>query len=108
MKSPLPYTILHYAMESGRIPFREWMAQQSEQNQASVFARIDRLAMGLLGDSKAIGDGVFELRFKNGTRVYFGFDAGRVVIILCGGAKGGQQSDIRFAKKYWKNYEERK
>ncbi len=39
--------------------------------------------------------------------MYFGREGKSVVILLCGGDKGSQDSDIRQAKKYWKDYETR-
>lgn len=43
---------------------------------ARVRARLDRVATGNFGDSKSVGDGVFELRFTVGAgiRVYYGLD----------------------------------
>jgi hypothetical protein len=44
-----------------------------------------------------------ELRlfFGRGYRVYFGEDAGNIVVILFGGDKSSQDSDIENAKAYW-------
>jgi putative addiction module killer protein len=39
--------------------------------------------------------------------VYFGEDAGNIVIILCGGDKASQSRDIETAKDYWKEYKSR-
>ncbi len=54
----------------------------------------------------AIGEGLSELRlfFGLGYRVYFGEDAGNIVVILCGGDKSSQDSDIENAKAYWQEY----
>ncbi len=54
---------------------------------------------------KSLGDGVWEIKIphKHGAmRVYFGRTNG--IIILLGGGKSSQKSDIRQAKKYWRNY----
>ncbi len=53
-----------------------------------------------------IGEGLSELRlfFEPGYRVYFGEDAGNIVVILCGGDKSSQGSDIENAKAYWQKY----
>jgi putative addiction module killer protein len=74
-----------------------------------VRGRIARVQNGLLGDCKSVGAGVFELRIKTGPgfRVYFGIDNGRVVILLCAGDKSSQPFDIKLARKYWKDWEER-
>jgi putative addiction module killer protein len=44
------------------------------------------------------------LFFGAGYRVYFGEDAGNIVVILCGGDKSSQNQDIENAKAYWQEY----
>lgn len=77
------------------------------KSRAIIRARIERLRLGILGDCKSVGDGVFELRvqFGPGFRVYFGQDGQRVVVLLCGGDKGSQKKDIAKAKLLWGEYE---
>ena len=73
---------------------------------ARVLARLARVRQGNLGDCKAVGEGVSELRvdFGPGYRVYFG-QKGRIwVVLLCGGDKRTQECDIRLAKQYWQEY----
>jgi len=72
--------------------------------------RLDRLRIGLLGDHKAIGEGVQELRIPEGKgyRVYYGFEEDEIILLLCGGSKGTQQKDIKLAKAYWKRFREEK
>ena len=103
-------TILHYRTVGGRFPYREWVESISDRKaRTAVLARVDRLAFGAFGDWKIAGEGVFELRVHLGPdyRVYFGREGKTVVILLCGGDKGSQGSDIKQAKKYWKDYETR-
>lgn len=76
---------------------------------ARVFARLERVKLGLLGDCKAVGDGVSELRidFGPGYRVYFGQDGATLVILLAGGSKATQRKDIAAAKRRWREYRSR-
>ena len=66
---------------------------------ARVLARIERLAAGNAGDVKPVGEGVSELRidYGPGYRVYFTKRGRGVVILLAGGDKSTQASDIKAA-----------
>jgi putative addiction module killer protein len=68
--------------------------------------RMSRLALGNFGDSKSMGDEVFELRlaFGPGFRIYYGLDGKRIVALLCGGNKRSQAAYIGAAKAHWKEY----
>ncbi len=69
-----PREIRIFETENGKEPFVEWVNSLSVQHRARVFARLDRLEHGNLGDHRSVGDEVFELRFHFGPgyRVYFG------------------------------------
>lgn len=82
--------------------FDDWLKRLGDARAKGIIAaRIVRLGKGLLGDVKAVGNGVSELRidYGPGYRVYFTKRGGRVVILLCGGDKKSQPSDIRKAQK---------
>lgn len=103
-------TVLHYLTQSGACPFQEWLGSVIDQaTRATVAARINRVRVGAFGDWKSVGDGVFELRVDRGPgyRIYFGRKGRTVVILLTGGEKRSQASDIRKAKEYWRDYEAR-
>lgn len=103
-------TVLHYQTAQGRRPFQEWVdSVKGKAVKAAVAARINRVRTGTLGDWKAVGEGVFELRIDLGPgyRIYFGRDGKAVVILFTGGEKRSQDADIKMAKGYWKDYENR-
>ena len=64
-------------------------------------ARILRLEDGNLGDVKAVGEGVSEMRidYGPGYRVYFVQTGMTAILLLCGGDKRKQARDIAKAKK---------
>ena len=105
---PLDVRILQLA--TGREPFTEWRKELDLAVQVAVSRRIERLSTGNLGDHKPLGGGVFELRLDTGPgiRVYFGKDGRRIIILLAGGDKSTQARDIVNARRYWKEYEQRK
>lgn len=89
--------------ENNRAYFSEWLEGLDRVVRARVRTRIDRVARGNMGDTKSVGDGVFELRldFGPGYRVYFGREGHEVIILLLGGNKDSQARDIQRAKELW-------
>jgi putative addiction module killer protein len=81
--------------------FTAWLDDLADATvRGVVVARIKRLERGLLGDVEPVGDGVSELRIHVGAgwRVYFTQRGGQLVVLLAGGSKRNQRSDIRRAK----------
>ena len=105
-----PKEIRRYITPDGRNPFAEWLSSLRNLNAVvKIEQRLDRVRLGNLGNSKSVGEGVCELKidFGPGYRVYFGQFGSTIVLVLCGGDKSSQEQDIRKAKEYWKEYEER-
>ena len=75
------------------------------QAKARVLVRIERLASGNAGDVKPVGEGISEMRidYGPGYRVYFTKRGNEVIILLAGGDKGSQASDIRTALRLARN-----
>jgi putative addiction module killer protein len=102
--------IRHYATASGEDVFQGWFdTLRDRQAQARIQARIDRLERGLFGDAEPCGESVWELRIDwgPGYRVYYARAGERVILLLCGGDKRKQQADIKRAKGYWHDYQQR-
>jgi putative addiction module killer protein len=88
--------------------FTRWFENLKDRRaKARIQARIDRMEMGNFGDVGPVGEGVSELRIFHGPgyRVYF-IQTTFVVVLLCGGDKDSQQSDIAKAKDLAKQLEE--
>lgn len=68
------------------------------------------MASGNFGDVKPVGDGVWEARvdWGPGYRVYYAQAGKQLVLLLIGGDKRKQQSDIKLAHEYWKDWQLRR
>ena len=82
--------------------FMKWLTGLRDQKAiARIQIRIDRLALGNPGDVRPVGSGISEMRidYGPGYRVYFSQPGSDIVILLCGGDKTTQKSDIENAKR---------
>ena len=89
--------------------YRRWERKlRDSRAKALIAARIFRLANGLTGDVKPVGQGISELRIHHGPgcRVYFKQRGNELVILLCGGDKSTQQNDIDTAQRLAAEWEE--
>lgn len=80
----------------------------SPKNRAQVDARLLRIQeFGHFGDARYLGDGLAELRWQNGRRVYFSKiedPPGKAVLLILGGTKHGQDKDISKARVLLRRY----
>jgi putative addiction module killer protein len=86
--------------------FAQWLDDLNDlRARARVQVRIERLAAGLPGDVKPVGEGVSEMRidYGPGYRVYFTRRGRDVVILLAGGDKRTQVGDIKTALRLARN-----
>jgi putative addiction module killer protein len=76
---------------------------------ARIEVRLRQIQVGNMGDSKPVGEGVTELRIHVGAgyRVYCGQHGQDWVILLCGGDKSSQSTDIAKAKALWGDWKRR-
>ena len=99
-----------YQRADQRVPVSEWLSElRDSRARAQIEIRLRRVCSGNLGDTKPVGEGVSELRIDmgGGYRVYFGKHGQALVILLCGGNKNSQPSDIALAKTYWTDWKRR-
>ena len=85
--------------------FEDWLKSLLDRRaKAIIVSRIDKVSRGLLGDVKALGDGLSELRidYGPGYRLYCKQMGNLMIFLLCGGDKRTQQRDIENAKKLMK------
>jgi putative addiction module killer protein len=82
--------------------FKVWREHiRDRRARIAIARRIERVQDGNFGDHESVGGGVSELRVHVGAgyRVYFTIRENELVILLAGGDKKSQQTDIKHAKK---------
>lgn len=86
--------------------YAQWLDGLSDTRaRARIQVRVERLAAGNTGDVKPVGEGVSELRidYGPGYRVYFIKRGSKLVILLAGGDKSTQVTDIKIALRLARN-----
>jgi len=81
--------------------FARWLDSLRDlRGRARILARLERLAGGNPGDVQPVGEGVSEMRIDTGPgyRVYFLRRGMKLIILLAGGDKSTQGSDIHKAR----------
>ena len=112
------FTVEYYENDDGSYPVEEFILAQNDKMKAKLFHLLELLE--LKGNdlrepySKALGDGLFEIRAKAGsdiTRVLYFFVVGKKVILTNGFVKKTQTTppeEIHLAKMRRNNYFTRK
>lgn len=105
-----PRSVKFYKDEHISEPVRLWLDKLKKQKKsievAKINTRIDRASQGNFGDYRFLSGNLGELKIDVGPgyRVYFGLDGDELIILLAGGTKETQQTDIELAKTRWKNW----
>ncbi len=102
--------IEEFVTEENVSPFRRWFDDLDSHAAALVTVALDRLGEGNVSNANSLSEGLSELRINRGPgyRIYFGWDGKVLVILLGGGTKRRQQSDIQTALRHWRSYKARK
>ena len=82
--------------------YEQWFMKLKDRTaRARINARIKRASLGNLGDIKALGNGVSEMRimYGPGYRIYLTQKDAELIILLAGGDKSTQTDDIAKAKR---------
>ena len=104
------HEIRHYLSETGNDPYQEWLDHLKDRTaKARITVRVNQLAAGAYGDCKPLSNGVWKLRVDHGPgyRVYYAQAGKKLVLLLLGGDKRQQQTDIEKALRYWSAYQKR-
>ena len=103
-------TIREYLDERGDSPFAQWFEGLDATVAAKVAASLYRMEQGNFSRVKGVGGGIFECKidFGPGYRIYFCKDGEELIILLGGGSKKRQASEIEAAMSCWRDYKRRK
>jgi putative addiction module killer protein len=81
--------------------FTSWLdGLANRKARAVIMTHIGRMKLGMMGVVEPVGNGVFEKKiyYGSGYRLYFVYRGRDCVVLLCGGDKSTQSSDIAHAK----------
>ena len=82
--------------------FDAWLRGLSDKTaQRRLVARLRKASLGNLGDVRPVGKGVVEMRehFGPGWRMYYTLRGDQLVVMLGGGSKSSQRTDIAVAQR---------
>jgi len=104
------FDIEHYLTPNHQDAYQLWLdGIRDIRAKARIMARVERLRGGNYGDCKSLRDGVWELRVDCGPgyRIYYAQIGRCVILLLSGGDKRRQKTDIARAVKYLLDYRNR-
>jgi len=82
--------------------FTEWFDNLRDRaGKFRILARLRRVELGNLGDVKALGEGLYEMRMTVGPgyHLYYAQRGPTMIFLLAGGDKSTQDNDIKRAKE---------
>ena len=86
--------------------FDKWLRKLKDlRAKAKILIRVQKLEQDEhFGDCEPVGEGIKELKinYAKGYRIYFKEKDGKIIVLLIGGDKSSQKSDIEKAKEIWK------
>lgn len=81
--------------------FQNWFLCQAPKVKAQIEQRLSRIKNdGHFGSVKDLRNGLAELKFNNGNRIYYALTSQTEILLILGGNKNGQDKDIKKAKSF--------
>ena len=101
------FQVVYYQDSAGSAPFKKWFEQLDVMAARKVYEALIRMEIGNFSDSKILTGGIRERRIHSGPGycLYYGVTRQQCVIMLTGGTKRTQQSDINKAERLWHEYQ---
>lgn len=88
-----------------RPEFEGWFSERTSKEREQIRGRISRIELdGHFGDHKSVSQDntIWELRWRNGRRIYYAHLVEQNILLLLGGNKNGQVSNIGEARRIFK------
>lgn len=101
----MTFKVVELLLSDGTSPYADWFNGLDVQAATKVTVAKLRMEQGNLGNVKWFqGIGEYRIDWGPGYRVYLGADGDRLIVLLGGGTKRGQQADIETALELWREY----
>jgi putative addiction module killer protein len=101
--------VVELLREDGTSPYADWFAGLDPAAAAKVAVASVRMSQGNLSNVEWFrGIGEYKIDWGPGYRIYLARDGLTVIVLLGGGTKRRQQSDVERAIELWKEYKQRK
>jgi putative addiction module killer protein len=101
--------VQEYLNKDGSSPYQEWFDALDTMAAAKVAVAKARLELGNTSSIKWFdGIGEYRIDWGPGYRIYLLQDGKQLIVLLGGGTKRNQQSDIERAKRLSQDYKRRK
>ena len=99
------WKVVEYIKDDESI-FEKWFLSLDSIAAAKVTTALYRLEQGNFSNVKTVGKGVSEYRIDHGPgyRIYFGRSGSNLIILIGGGTKKTQNTDIKKAHMLWAEY----
>lgn len=105
----MDYQILELLLEDGTSPYEEWFLSLDPIAAAKIAVAKLRLQQGNTSNIKWFdGIGEYKVDWGPGYRIYLAKDGLRIIVLIGGGTKKGQQRDVERAINLWKDYKKRR
>lgn len=86
--------------------YEKWLRKQPKELSLRIAVRLNRVIEGNFGDHKWFGDiGELRLFFGKGYRLYYTIRQQEIILLLLGGDKSSQESDITTARAMLKQFD---
>lgn len=85
--------------------YKEWLKKENLRSRVQIGKRLALIKLsGHFGVQKDLGNGIHELKWGGGRRLYYAYIPVNNILLLLGGNKNAQSQDINQAQKILKAY----